>query len=248
MAKVVGVLGAQGRMGSAMAAGIDAADDLTLGGCVDVGDALDDLNGADVVLVFTAAGQAMDGLRWCASNGIHAVIGTTGFSDEEVDELSRLFGGDDGPNAALIPNFAIGAVLLFRLSEMCAPHFDTVEVIEAHHDRKIDAPSGTAATTAKRVAAAREASGAGPWAPDPTTSVVAEGARGGDVAGIRVHAVRMRGMVASQEVIFGSEGQWLTLRHDTSSRDSFLPGVLLALRGVGDHPGLTLSLERFLGI
>jgi 4-hydroxy-tetrahydrodipicolinate reductase len=242
---IVGVLGAKGRMGSAMAAGIDATDDLTLGGCVDVGDPLDALAGADAVLVFTAAGQAMDGLRWCAEHGTHAVIGTTGFGDDDIAELRSLFGGPEGPNAALIPNFAIGAVLLMRLSELCAPHFDTVEVIEMHHDRKIDAPSGTAASTAERIAAAR---GAVPWAPDPTTSVVAEGARGGDIAGIRVHAVRSRGMVASQEVIFGAEGQWLTLRHDTSSRESFLPGVLLALRAIADRPGFTIGLDPFLGL
>jgi 4-hydroxy-tetrahydrodipicolinate reductase len=245
---VVGVLGAKGRMGSAMAAGIAATDDLTLGGCVDVGDPLDDLGGADAVLVFTAAGQAMDGLRWCAANGAHAVIGTTGFADEEIAELERLFHDDARPNAALIPNFAIGAVLLFRMAELCAPHFATAEVIEMHHDNKIDAPSGTAIATAHRMAVARAASGAGPWAPDPTTSVVAAGARGGNVDGIRVHAVRSRGMVASQEVILGAEGQWLTLRHDTSSRDSFLPGVLLALRGIAGRPGFTVGLDAFLGI
>lgn len=241
----VGVLGAKGRMGSAMAAGIDATGDLTLGGCVDAGDPLDDLGGADAVLVFTAAGQAMDGLRWCADHGVHAVIGTTGFTDSEVAELRERFSGGDRPNAALVPNFAIGAVLLMRLCELCAPHFDSVEVIEQHHTNKIDAPSGTAVATARRIAAAR---GDAPWTPDPTTELIAEGARGGDVDGVRVHAVRMRGMVASQEVIFGTEGQWLTLRHDTSSRESFLPGVLLALRNIAERPGFTLGLEPFLGL
>jgi 4-hydroxy-tetrahydrodipicolinate reductase len=249
MALTVGVLGAKGRMGTAMAAGIAAAQDLALGGLVDAGDPLDDLTGADAVLVFTAAGQAMDGLRWCASHGVHAVIGTTGFADADVAELRTLFDGVDGrPNAALIPNFAVGAVLLFRLSELCAPHFDTVEVLEAHHNSKIDAPSGTAVATARRIAAAREASGAGPFAADPTTEIVADGARGGDVDGVRVHSMRMRGMIASQEVVFGAEGQWLTLRHDTSSRDSFLPGVLLALRRIAGTPGFTVGLDTFLGL
>jgi 4-hydroxy-tetrahydrodipicolinate reductase len=247
MALTVGVLGARGRMGAAMAAGIDAAPDLRLGGLVDKDDPLDDLAGADAVLVFTAAGQAMDGLRWCSRNRAHAVIGTTGFTDDEIAELGGLFDGQDGrPNGALIPNFAIGAVLLFRLSELCAPHFDTVEILEAHHNSKIDAPSGTAVATAKRIAAARAASGAGRFAPDPTTELVADGARGGDVDGIRVHAMRMRGMIASQEVVFGTEGQWLTLRHDTSSRESFLPGVLLALRNIATTPGFTIGLDRFL--
>jgi len=228
-------------MGQAVCGAVEGADDLVLGAQVDLGDALDDLAGSDVVVVFTAAGQAMDGLRWCAAAGVHAVVGTTGFSDDEVAELRRLFLGP--PNLALVANFAIGAVLLMQLAERCAAHFATCEITELHHNQKADAPSGTAIATARRIAAAR---GAEPWAPDPTTAEVVAGARGGVVEGIHVHAQRQRGMVASQEVVFGAEGQWLTLRHDTSSRASFIPGVLLAVRAIATRPGVTLDLDPFL--
>ena len=228
-------------MGRTVCAAVEGAEGLTLGSQVDLGDALDDLAGSDVVVVFTAAGQAMDGLRWCAANGVHAVVGTTGFSADEVDELRGLFTGP--PNLALVANFAIGAVLLMQLAERCAPHFATCEITELHHDRKVDAPSGTAIVTARRIAAAR---GSEAWAPDPTTAEVVAGARGGVVDGIRVHSQRQRGMVASQEVVFGAEGQWLTLRHDTSSRESFMPGVLLVVRGIASRPGVTLDLDPFL--
>jgi 4-hydroxy-tetrahydrodipicolinate reductase len=237
----VGVLGAKGRMGQTVCAAVEGAEDLTLGPQVDLGDGLDDLTGSDVVVVFTAAGQAMDGLRWCAANGVHAVVGTTGFSASEVDELRGLFTGP--PNLALVANFAIGAVLLMQLAERCAPHFATCEITELHHDRKVDAPSGTAIVTARRIAAAR---GPEPWAEDPTTAEVVPGARGGTVEGIHVHSQRQRGMVASQEVVFGAEGQWLTLRHDTSSRESFMPGVLLVVRSIATRPGVTLDLDPFL--
>ena len=237
----VGVLGARGRMGRTVCAAVEGAEDLTLGPQVDLGDALEDLKGSDVVVVFTAAGQAMDGLRWCADDGIHAVVGTTGFSPAEVDELRGLFPGP--PNLALVANFAIGAVLLMQLAERCAPHFATCEITELHHDQKVDAPSGTAIVTARRIAAAR---GHEPWAADPTTAEVVPGARGGAVDGIHVHSPRQRGMVASQEVVFGTEGQWVTLRHDTSSRESFMPGVLLVVRSIAARPGVTLDLDPFL--
>ncbi|MEO5678903.1 MAG: 4-hydroxy-tetrahydrodipicolinate reductase [Acidimicrobiales bacterium] len=237
----VGVLGARGRMGQTVCEAVEGADDLVLGPQVDLGDPLDDLAGSEVVVVFTAAGQAMDGLRWCAANGVHAVVGTTGFSDEDVAELRGLFSGP--PNLALVANFAIGAVLLMQLAERCAPHFATCEITEMHHDLKVDAPSGTAVATARRIAAARNGEA---WAPDPTTTEVVAGARGGVVEGIHLHSQRQRGMVASQEVVLGTEGQWLTLRHDTSSRQSFMPGVLLAVRGIGDRPGVTLDLDPFL--
>ena len=197
----VGVLGAQGRMGRTVCAAVEGAADLTLGPQVDVGDPLDALAGSDVAVVFTAAGQAMDGLRWCAASGVHAVVGTTGFSEDDVAELRRLYTGP--PNLALVANFAIGAVLLMQVAERCAPHFATCEITELHHEQKVDAPSGTAIVTARRIAAAR---GGEPWAPDPTTAEVVPGARGGVVDGIHVHAQRQRGMVASQEVVFGAEG------------------------------------------
>ncbi len=237
----VGVLGARGRMGQAVCAAVDAAADLMPGPQVDLGDSLDALEGSDVVVVFTAAGQAMDGLRWCAAHGVHAVVGTTGFSEADVDELRTLFPGP--PNLALVANFAIGAVLLMQVAERCASHFATCEITELHHDQKADAPSGTAIVTARRIAAAR---GSEPWAADPTSSEVVAGARGGVVDGIHVHSQRQRGMVASQEVVFGAEGQWLTLRHDTSSRESFMPGVLLVVRSIASRPGVTLDLDPFL--
>jgi len=237
----VGVLGARGKMGRTVCAAVEQADDLALGPEVDLGDEPADLVGSDVVVVFTAAGQAMDGLRWCAANGVHAVVGTTGFSEDDVEELRTLFPGP--PNLALVANFAIGAVLLMQLAERCAPHFTTCEITELHHDTKADAPSGTAIVTARRIAGAR---GGEAWAPDPTTSEVVAGARGGVVDGIHVHSQRQRGMVASQEVVFGTEGQWLTLRHDTSSRESFMPGVLLVVRGIAARPGVTLDLDPFL--
>ena len=237
----VGVLGAKGRMGRTVCAAVAGADDLTLGPQVDLDDQLDDLAGSDVVVVFTAAGQAMDGLRWCGANGVHAVVGTTGFSEDEVAELRGLFPGP--PNLALVANFAIGAVLLMQVAERCARYFATCEITELHHDQKVDAPSGTAIVTARRIAAAR---GGQAWAADPTTAEVVAGARGGVVDGIHVHSQRQRGMVASQEVLFGTDGQWLTLRHDTSSRESFMPGVLLAVRSIATRPGVTLDLDPFL--
>jgi len=227
-------------MGRTVCAAVEAAPDLTLGPQVDVGDPLDDLSGSDVVVVFTAADQAMDGLRWCAAHEVHAVVGTTGFAAAEVAELAALFAGP--PNLALVANFAIGAVLLMQLAERCAAHFATCEITELHHDQKVDAPSGTAIVTARRIAAAR---GGEPWAPDPTTAEVVAGARGGVVEGIHLHSQRQRGMVASQEVVFGAEGQWLTL-HDTASRESFMPGVLLVVRTIGSRPGVTLDLDPFL--
>ena len=238
----VGIIGVRGRMGSTVQATVEAASDLTFHAGVDLGDPLDDLAGSEVVVVFTSAGGAMDGLRWCAANGSHAVVGTTGFTDEELAELRTLFAPPLG--CAVVPNFAIGAVLMMRLAELCAPHFETAEVVELHHDGKIDAPSGTAMATAARIGAARDGR---PFAPDPTESEVLAGARGGATdLGVRVHAIRMRGMVASQEVVFGTEGQTLTIRHDTTSRDSFMPGVLLAIRNIASRPGLTVGLDPFL--
>ncbi len=238
----VGVLGARGRMGRTVCAAVAGAADLTLGPQVDVGDPVGALAGSEVVVVFTAAGQAMDGLRWCAANRAHAVVGTSGFSEADVAELRGLFPGP--PNLALVANFAIGAVLLMQVAERCAAHFATCEITEQHHDQKADAPSGTAIVTARRIAAAR---GHEPWAADPTTTEVVAGARGGVVDGIHVHSQRQRGMVASQEVVFGAEGQWLTLRHDTASRQSFMPGILLVVRAIAVTPGVTLDLDPFLG-
>lgn len=197
--------------------------------------------GAAVSVDFTIVAAARENLRWCASHGVHAVVGTTGFTEDDFDELAGLFARSEA-NALVAPNFAIGAVLMMRLAEQAAPWFETAEVIELHHDQKADAPSGTAMLTARRIAAA-----SGEWAPDPTRTTVVEGARGGLVSdAIRVHSVRMRGMVAHQEVILGTTGETLTIRHDSYNRTSFMPGVLLGVRRVADRPGLTIGLDALL--
>jgi 4-hydroxy-tetrahydrodipicolinate reductase len=200
----------------------------------------------DVVVDFTVAPAARTTLPWLAMHGIHAVVGTTGFTDADLSALRAAF-GDDGPaNCLIAPNFAISAVLMMRFAELAAPYFDTVEIIEYHHDRKVDAPSGTAVTTAERIAAAR---GDAPWHPDPTEHEVYPGARGGlGPSGIRVHGVRMQGMVAHQDVILGAQGQSLTIRQDSYDRSSFMPGVVLACKRVGEHPGVTVGLDRLLDV
>ena len=197
----------------------------------------------DVVVDFTVAVAARHTLPWLADHGIHAVVGTTGFTDGDLAEFDSRFGSSDGPNCVIAPNFAISAVLMMRFADMAAPYFDTAEIIELHHDRKIDAPSGTAVTTAERMAAARGLS----FDPDPTTDEVYEGARGGlGPRGIRVHSVRMRGMVAHQEVILGAQGQTLSIRQDSYDRESFMPGVVLACKRIAGVPGLTRTLDPFL--
>ncbi len=195
----------------------------------------------EVVVDFTVASAARVTLPWLADHGMHAVVGTTGFTDDDLDTFRRQF---TGSNCLIAANFAVSAVLMMRFAELAAPFFETAEIIELHHDRKIDAPSGTAVTTARRMAAAK-----GEWAADPTEQVVFDGARGGvGPAGIHLHAVRMRGMVAHQEVILGTEGQTLTIRQDSYDRTSFMPGVVLACTRIAEFPGLTLGLEPMLGV
>lgn len=202
----------------------------------------------DVVVDFTVAAAARENLRWCAAHGIHAVVGTTGLGRDDMADLAARFTGQPA-NAVVAPNFAIGAVLLMRLSELAAPHMDGVEVIELHHDRKRDAPSGTALRTATRIAAARAAAGMPEFPPDRTTETVLPGARGGaGEGGVRVHSVRLPGLVAHEEVVFGAAGQSLTLRHDSYDRSSFMPGVLLAVRSVAGRHGVTHGLEPLLGL
>ena len=204
--------------------------------------------GVDVAVDFTHARAARANLAWCAAHGVHAVVGTTGLAPEDLDDLARRFDSSTA-NAVVAPNFAIGAVLLMRLCEVAAPFMEGVEVIELHHDRKVDAPSGTALRTADRIAAARAAAGSAPLPPDPTTDEVLSGARGGEApGGVRVHSVRLPGLVAHEEVVFGAAGQSLTIRHDSYDRRSFMPGVLLAVRAVGGRPGLTVGLEPLLGL
>ena len=250
----VGVVGAAGRMGATVCAAVAATKGLELVAAVDPGAVGRDIsgvtvagelkaladNGADVAVDFTVAPAARTTLPWLALHGIHAVVGTTGFSDDDLDTFKSAF---TGSNCLIAANFAIGAVLMMRFAEQAAPYFDTAEIIEYHHDAKADAPSGTATTTARRMAAA-----SGEWAADPTTSEVIAGARGGKgPADIRIHAVRMRGMVAHQEVILGAQGQTLTVRHDSYDRESFMPGVVLACRHIAGLPGVTLGIESLLG-
>ena len=239
----VGVVGAAGRMGQEVCRTIiaDAATELVAE--IDLGDPLDRLTEAavDVAVDFTVLEAARDTLRFAAAHGIHAVVGTTGFSADDLADFSAAF---TASNALIAPNFAIGAVLMIRMAELAAPHFDTAEIIEFHHDNKSDAPSGTATHTAQRMAAA-----SGEWADDPTRHEVYPGARGGlGPGGIRVHSVRMRGTVANQEVILGTTGQTLTIRHDTVDRTSFMPGVLLGVKRVAEFPGVTVGLDTFLGL
>ncbi len=196
----------------------------------------------DVVVDFTVADAARVAIPWLGMHGIHAVVGTTGFAPDDLALFAETFDADDAPNCLIAPNFAISAVLMMRFAAMAAPWFDTAEVIELHHTRKIDAPSGTAVSTIERMAAARETDFAG----DPTEHEVYPGSRGGaGPRNIRAHSVRMEGMVAHQEVILGAAGQTLTVRQDSYDRSSFMPGVLLACKQIADHPGLTLSLDDF---
>lgn len=246
----VGVLGARGKVGRAVCAAVEAAEDLALVASVDTGehdDSLDDLPSAEaeVVVDFTHPDVVMDNLRFCIEHGIHAVVGTTGFDDVRLDQLRAWLEGSR-TGVLVAPNFSVGAVLMMRFAAEAAPFFESVEIVELHHPDKADAPSGTARRTASLVAAARRQAGSGPI-PDATSTSL-EGARGADVEGVRVHGVRVRGLVAHQEVILGAEGETLTIRHDSLDRVSFTPGVLLGVRRIADVPGLTVGLEPFLGL
>jgi len=254
----VGVSGAGGRMGATVCRAVAGDDELELVAAVDpgsVGGTVEGIAisasqdafaaaGCDVVVDFTVAGAARETVPAVLAHGIHAVVGTTGLSDGDLDTFAKVASADGAGHVLVAANFSISAVLLMRLSELAAPYFDTAEIIELHHDNKADAPSGTALVTADRMAAASAA-----WAPDPTKKEVLPGARGGvGPAGIRVHSVRMRGMVAHQEVILGATGQTLTLRQDSYDRDSFMPGVLLACKRIADLPGLTRGLDALLDL
>jgi 4-hydroxy-tetrahydrodipicolinate reductase len=243
----VGVLGAKGRMGSQVGATVEAAQDLRLTAQVDVGDALELLAGADVAVDFTHPGAVMDNLRWCISHGIIPVVGTSGFDEPRLAEVRELLAGQPGSRALVVPNFSVGAVLMMRFAAQAAPFFESAEVIELHHAGKVDAPSGTSSRTAAMIAAARSAAGAGP-SPDATVTA-ADGARGAEVDGVHVHSVRLAGLVAHQEVLLGGHGEVLTIRHDSLDRASFMPGVLLAIRGAASLPaGLTVGLDGLLGL
>jgi 4-hydroxy-tetrahydrodipicolinate reductase len=242
----VGVVGAFGRMGSAAYAAVTAAEDLEAGPAVGRHDSLDDLvgSGCDVVIDFTRPDVVMHNLGFYIANGIHAVVGTTGFDEARLDEVSTMLADAPGVGVVIAANFSIAAVLMMQFAEQASVFFDSVEIIELHHERKLDAPSGTARATAERIGAARAAAGV-PAGPDATAEAL-PGARGASVAGIPVHSVRLRGLVAHQEVLFGGPGELLTIRHDSLDRESFMPGVLTAVRAVVDRPGLTVGLGDLL--
>lgn len=241
----VAVFGSQGRMGTQVCRAVEAAPDLRLVAALDVGDAREPALDAEVVVDFTHPDAVMGNLEWCIANGLHAVVGTTGFSDERLARVREWLTGSN-VGVVVAANFSIGAVLMMHFAEQAARFYESVEIIELHHPQKADAPSGTAATTAERIAAARELAHAGPI-PDATVHEV-PGARGARVHGIPVHGVRLRGLIAHQEVLFGSEGETLTIRHDSLDRVSFMPGVLAAVRAIPALPGLTLGMERILGL
>jgi len=243
----VGVLGAKGRMGSEVSRAVDAAPDLELAAAVDVGDARDPLAGCDVIVDFTHPGAVMDNLRWCLEHGRSVVVGTSGFDEARLAEVRDWLGESPSAQALIVPNFSIGAVLMMYFAAKAAPFFESAEIIELHHAAKADAPSGTATRTASLIAKARADAHLGP-SPDATVSEVA-GARGATLDGVRVHSVRLAGLLAHQEVLLGGHGEVLTIRHDSMDRSSFMPGVLLAVRGFGSLPaGLTVGLDGMLGL
>jgi len=244
----VGVLGAKGRVGSAVVAGVNAADGVELVAEVVAGDSLDMLvdNGAEVVVDFTTPGVVMDNLEFCISHGIHAVVGTTGFDDARYQQVRDWCAANDGVGVLIAPNFAISAVLAMAFARQAAPFFESAEVVEYHHPNKLDAPSGTAVKTAQGIAEARREANMSAM-PDATEQAL-DGSRGADVDGVKVHAVRMQGMVAHEEIIFGTTDQSLTIRQDSYGRDSFVPGVLTGVRQVADNPGLTVGLDSYLGL
>lgn len=242
----VGVFGARGRMGAEVCRAVESARDLELVAAIDLEDDREAAESAEVIVDFTHPDAVMDNISWCIDHGIHTVVGTTGFTEERLDQLRKSLAEHDGVGVLIAPNFSIGAVLMMRFAEQAAPFYESAEVIELHHPGKADAPSGTAANTARKIAAARTAAAIA----EPPDATVQElpGARGAEVDGIRVHGVRLRGLVAHQEVLFGAEGETLTIRHDSLDRVSFMPGVLAAIRAIGTRPGLTVGIEPILGI
>jgi 4-hydroxy-tetrahydrodipicolinate reductase len=244
----VGVLGARGKVGSEVCRAVEAADDLELVAAIDADDSIDELvsSGAEAVVDFTHPDVVMDNLEFCIDHGIHAVVGTTGFDEGRIEQLQSWLADAPSTGVLIAPNFSIGAILMMRFAAEAAPFYESVEIVELHHPEKADAPSGTARRTASLIADARRKAGSGPI-PDATSTSL-EGARGADVEGIRVHGLRLRGLVAHQEVILGGPGETLTIRHDSMDRMSFMPGVLLGLRSIGSAPGLTVGLEEFMGL
>ncbi|MFF8645557.1 4-hydroxy-tetrahydrodipicolinate reductase [Streptomyces sp. NPDC015345] len=244
----VAVIGAKGRIGSEAVKAVEAADDMELVAALGRGDELESLAKAraQVAVELTHPDSVMDNLDYCVRHGIHAVVGTTGWTDERLARLREALAASPGTGVLIAPNFSIGAVLTMRFAQIAAPYFESVEVVELHHPNKADAPSGTASRTAQLIAEARRQAGSAPQ-PDATTTAL-DGARGADVDGVRVHSVRLRGLLAHQEVLLGGEGETLTVRHDSLHHSSFMPGILLGARRVVSTPGLTFGLEHFLDL
>lgn len=242
----VAVLGAKGRMGAETVAAIESASDLTLSSALDLGDSLDQLikSGTEVVVDFTHPDSVMKNLEFAISNGIHIVVGTTGFDDKKLSELKNLLSKNSKVGALIAPNFGLGAVLMMQFSEKAAQYFESVEIIELHHANKVDAPSGTAIRTAELITDARKQSKKGAM-PDASKTIIS-GARGAKVGDVPIHSVRSHGYVAHQEVIFGDAGETLSIRHDSINRAGFMPGVLIGVRNVAKHPGLTIGLENYM--
>lgn len=248
----VAVSGAAGRMGSLVAETVDGVPDLELHGCFDpVGSGSvagvpisgdpSVVEGAEVVVEFTRPDVVLENLERWRRMGVHAVVGTSGFDEERLGTVRRSWASGP-PNCIVVPNFSIGAVLMMRFAEEAAPHFAASEVVELHHDRKVDAPSGTATSTAERIAAS-----GGRQEREVASSEATPGVRGGTVSGVPVHSVRLPGLLAHQEVVFGSPGEVLTIRHDSTDRISFMPGVLLAVRAIPNRPGVTVGLDPLIG-
>jgi 4-hydroxy-tetrahydrodipicolinate reductase len=243
----VGVLGARGRMGAVVCETIEDAPDTELGGQVDHGDALEALLGSDVIVDFTHVAAVMDNLRWCVEHGLNVVVGTSGFGDERLAEVRSWTDKTPDVRVLIVPNFSIGAVLMMSFAAQAARFFESAEIIELHHNRKMDAPSGTALRTAGLIGEARTKAGLG--APPDATEKELDGARGTTVDDIHVHSIRLSGLLAHQEVLFGGHGETLTIRHDSLDRASFMPGVMLAVRNLSSLPaGLTVGLEPLLGL
>ena len=242
----VGVLGARGRMGVEVCRAVDATEDMELVAMVDQGDWLFNASdaAAEVVVDFTTPEVVMDNLHWCIDQGISVVVGTSGFTEQRLERVRTWLSHKPDVGVVIAPNFAVGAVLMMEFAARAARFFDSVEIIEQHHPRKLDAPSGTAMATASAIAAARSAASL-PGMPDATKEEI-QGARGAEIHGVRVHSVRAAGLVAHQEVLFGTTGETLTIRHDSLDRASFMPGVLLAIRAVVKRPGLTVGLGALL--
>ena len=242
----VAVLGAKGRMGTETVAAIESSGDLTLSSALDLGDSLEQLvkTGTEVIVDFTHPESVMKNLEFAISNGIHVVVGTTGFDDKKLTVLKELLAKNPKVGALIAPNFGLGAVLMMQFSQTAAKYFESVEIIELHHANKVDAPSGTAIRTAEIITDARKQSKKSAM-PDASKTII-PGARGAKVGDVPIHSVRSHGYVAHQEVIFGGAGETLSIRHDSINRAGFMPGVLIGIRNVAKHPGLTVGLENYM--